>query len=1386
MRFQRFSFYLSGRFWLALAALSLAVPAPAFVFDSFGDGFWKVINQANSGALVATATNASQAVAGTTEFEQQFEVLYNLDTATFRLRNRDSWLCLGARNGAGTNGTPVVESAYTAAAAQRWQLQDVGSGYYRITNAASGLALQTDGATPASVTLQPASASSQQYWRFAYQTHYPKKGTAGYDGDWAKFGASWSYNWGRSGASTPAQVVFEPMQWGPWWPDLGTLPQDSVAWRQSAKPQYLLGFNEPDHTDQANMSVAWAISLWPQLQAANVPLVSPACASAYGGWLGDFYTQIASQGYRVDFTAVHWYSNPNASSLINHLQSVYNSWGRAVWLTEFSPVDWGGTATWTEEDNYRFLAEFLWRAEDLVWFKRYSIFAFSGTPSANPWDRNGHRGDTFDSGGAFTPYGELYAAWDADRTLHTQTAYLLQNLATSFRATSLPAQGGPMPASIRHSDAPAQWVLLSAPAGRYYIQSLRDGRRLRCAGSALDLAPASTTGTNLEWTFNGPDTSGYYFVDNPANSRSLRLDRVNDGSGAPTSLTFSTASFGTAVDNTRWRFVKAYYPVSFNAAATPTNLSATAGDRRVVLRWTGSAPRFHVYRGTAAGGPYTRLASDLLSNVFCDNAAANGTTYRYVVSAVNGLEQESTYSNEAAATPAAAAAAPGLQAEYKFENGALDSSGNGFHGILGGGTSVVAGRVDSSALGFNGTDGYVEIPNPLGNDCSIAFWLQTTATAATGQWWAGQGLVDGEVSGSTNDFGVALVGTKVGFGVGNPNTTITSSTAVNDGAWHQVVATRTASTGLLRLYVDGLLRGSGTGPTGTRATANILRLGALQSGYGFFKGNLDEVRLYNYVLSAGEITRLANAGAALVAQYKFEGNAADSSGFGNNGVTNNLIFVAGKVDAQAAQFNGSNSFVQISASVANDFSLAFWLKTTATGGTTQWWNGKGLVDGEVAGAAADFGTAILGNRFAFGIGNGDTTYQSASTVTDGQWHHVAATRINATGLMRVYVDGLQQVQGIGPTNTRAAPPALRIGSLQSGANFFVGTLDDVRLYNYVLHPSQVAALATAMPLPAPWLDADIGSPGSDGYANYKSQTGIWTVGGSGGDIWLTSDQFHFACQNLPVAGSIVARLISGTTNSDGTLAPYGKTGVMFRESASATAPFVGLFLTQGLGVQLLYRDAAGAAAGQVSTNQPLTPPFWFRIARTNDTFTAWYATTAGTPGPANWVLLGTHNTTMAASALAGVAVCSHDNTRLANATYTGVAIQPANPGDAWRLQWFLTTANTGTAADAADPDNDGVANVWERVFGLNPNAADANPWPMGSVQGDSFVLTYRRSLAATDLSLQVQWSPDLVNWSADRVVDTPVSSGGGIEVRAAAVPVSVGSALFLRLQVTVH
>ena len=104
--------------------------------------------------------------------------------------------------------------------------------------------------------------------------------------------------------------------------------------------------------------------------------------------------------------------------------------------------------------------------------------------------------------------------------------------------------------------------------------------------------------------------------------------------------------------------------------------------------------------------------------------------------------------------------------------------------------------------------------------------------------------MDGEVGGTTGDFGLALVGNKVGFGVGNPDTTLTSVKTVNDNQWHQVVATRDAGSGAMALYIDGKLDNSTTGPTGSRTSSPALCFGSLQTGANFLSGSLSDVAMY--------------------------------------------------------------------------------------------------------------------------------------------------------------------------------------------------------------------------------------------------------------------------------------------------------------------------------------------------------------------------------------------------------------------------------------------------------------------------------------------------------------------------------------------------------------
>jgi hypothetical protein len=68
----------------------------------------------------------------------------------------------------------------------------------------------------------------------------------------------------------------------------------------------------------------------------------------------------------------------------------------------------------------------------------------------------------------------------------------------------------------------------------------------------------------------------------------------------------------------------------------PTNLTATAGNAQVSLTWSASsnATSYNVKRGAANGGPYTQLAT-ATSPSYTDTSVTNGTTYYYVVSAVD-------------------------------------------------------------------------------------------------------------------------------------------------------------------------------------------------------------------------------------------------------------------------------------------------------------------------------------------------------------------------------------------------------------------------------------------------------------------------------------------------------------------------------------------------------------------------------------------------------------------------------------------------------------------------------------------------------------------------------------------------------------------------------
>ena len=164
---------------------------------------------------------------------------------------------------------------------------------------------------------------------------------------------------------------------------------------------------------------------------------------------------------------------------------------------------------------------------------------------------------------------------------------------------------------------------------------------------------------------------------------------------------------------------------------------------------------------------------------------------------------------------------------------------------------------------FNGTNQYANLTRPVQDDFTLSCWFQTNSTlGVAGSWWQGMGLVDGEVAGGANDFGLTIGAGKLLFGIGggSADQTLVSTNSYNDGVWHYATATRNRSSGDVKLYADGNLVNSSTFTNvGSLTSPPNLTIGSLQTISSFYAGNIANVQVYNRVLTANEIQQNFNA-----------------------------------------------------------------------------------------------------------------------------------------------------------------------------------------------------------------------------------------------------------------------------------------------------------------------------------------------------------------------------------------------------------------------------------------------------------------------------------------------------------------------------------------------
>jgi hypothetical protein len=420
-----------------------------------------------------------------------------------------------------------------------------------------------------------------------------------------------------------------------------------------------------------------------------------------------------------------------------------------------------------------------------------------------------------------------------------------------------------------------------------------------------------------------------------------------------------------------------------------------------------------------------------------------------------------------------------------------------------GNAQQTAGGRTGSALRLDGSGDYLEASSfpaniPTGNSAyTISAWLKTTASSqATRGGIVGWGNL-------TTAREATFLRLRQANGLrhawwdpfldSTDAQVAATGTDLDSGAWHHVVAMYDGAT--RSTWVNGQLVSTDT-PGNNNAQATTFRIGKTNPGTGLddFRGDLDDIAIWNTALAPNQITALATGTSPMSLPPSSQGLIAhwvaddlngllddgDLPSAWNDNIGSRPAAPTGFPTLEKNEINGhsvirftpGDGLDQLRVDAANNpmanastYSVAvvFRADEPGIGAAANWYNNTGIVDGEQAGVANDWGIALASTgQIGAGIGNPDrTAYSTASrNANDGEAHVAIVTRNGAT--LSVSIDGLA------PVTISDAPGTLRgafdmvFGSLATNQNHFTGDIAEVRVYNTTLGAGEVGTLSSTL------------------------------------------------------------------------------------------------------------------------------------------------------------------------------------------------------------------------------------------------------------------------------------------------------------------------------------
>lgn len=446
-----------------------------------------------------------------------------------------------------------------------------------------------------------------------------------------------------------------------------------------------------------------------------------------------------------------------------------------------------------------------------------------------------------------------------------------------------------------------------------------------------------------------------------------------------------------------------------------------------------------------------------------------------------------------------------------------DLSGQGNTGQVVGLATSTTSTSGHLGQGFNfpgATNSYLNggQSSTLSFDASPEFTLSVWVRGSPSQM-SGAGIIARGTGGAGEQYTIDVAANVFRFftrnGAAGVNGQINATVGPSLNSWTLVTGTFSGSQGLQRLYLNGVLAGSAAVTNTLETAVHITSIGARQSASGSydlpFNGAIDDVRVYNRALSAGEVLQLYRSGSintahsntannnGLVSNWSFDGSQTnwatgqvfDSSDSANNGklvaMSTTTSVVAGKL-GQALSFNGSTQEVIVSAGAtlgSNSITECVWANIqsftsgifgnpSATGGIIFNTRDTGpelsptlLVTDNAAGPQ-NLLFIIDSNALAVGV-------RGATTINPNQWYFLCGvftfTGVGTFGgTWDVYVNGVKD--DTTPNNFTLAGTASfpftgttwHIGNAPSWTERFNGKMDDLRIYTRALSSNEIVQL----------------------------------------------------------------------------------------------------------------------------------------------------------------------------------------------------------------------------------------------------------------------------------------------------------------------------------------